>query len=116
MGVALRLKDLAYRKDRLLVALLLGGIFLWYANSSWHQWWFGDAFGGRAFLELSPLFILGFAFFFKRLFAQSMRWQRSVLFLLSLCVIYTYSLMACYIGHKIPRADFFSLLDSNEEE
>ena len=28
----------------LLVCYLLGGLALWYANSSWHVWWFGDAF------------------------------------------------------------------------
>lgn len=34
-------------------------LLLWYLNSAWYAWWFGESFGARAFLELAGLFILG---------------------------------------------------------
>jgi hypothetical protein len=58
IGIALRL-----RRDRLCDPLLRGylGAFLllWYLNSAWYAWWFGESFGARAFLELAGLFIVG---------------------------------------------------------
>ena len=47
----------AYRP--VLAALVIGGLILWYLNSSWWCWWFGWAFGARAFIELAPLFLAG---------------------------------------------------------
>ena len=34
----------------------------WYVNSSWWCWWFGNSFGGRAFLDFSLVFVAGLAF------------------------------------------------------
>ncbi len=48
--------------DPLLRGYAAAFVLLWYANSSWYAWWFGDAFGGRAFLELAGLFALGLGF------------------------------------------------------
>jgi hypothetical protein len=85
---------------------LLSFVVLWYLNSAWHTWWFGDAFGARAFLELSSLFILGLGLFIEHI----SRSGRAVKVLASvgilICVCYNWSLMALYILSRIPRGDY----------
>lgn len=107
IGFILQLRKTAPLRDHLLTPLLLGALALWYLNSSWHQWWFGDAFGARSFLELAPLFVFGLGFFFTAV----ERFRKPALKLLIACLIlacglYTYALMALYIARKIPRADY----------
>ncbi len=51
---------------------VLGGsfwlVFLiqWYLNASWWCWWFGLAFGGRAYINCSAVFAVGLACFLER--------------------------------------------------
>lgn len=63
-GVARRLRA-AGGGDGFLPAWLGSFAILWYANSSWYAWWFGESFGARAFLELAPLFVMGLAFAYE---------------------------------------------------
>jgi hypothetical protein len=69
----------------------LAWLLLWYANSAWHTWWFGDAFGARAFLDLAPIYILGLASL-----------NLPIAFIV-LCGVYNWVMMALYITHRIPR-------------
>lgn len=89
-------------RDPLIRCWLLGGVLLWYANSAWHCWWFGDAFGARAFLELSGLFGIGLALSFARL----RDWPRLTVVLSVLAVVFNLVLMALYITHTVPRAGY----------
>ncbi len=41
--------------------LLLCFVLQWYINGAWHDWTFGVAFGGRAFINCTPIFTLGLA-------------------------------------------------------
>jgi hypothetical protein len=86
-------------RDRLILCWFLGAILLWYANSAWYCWWFGDAFGARAFLELSGLFGVGLALSFSWL------WKRPwlVAALSVAAVLFNILLMVLYITHRIPR-------------
>ncbi|MCP3917962.1 MAG: hypothetical protein GY711_20640 [bacterium] len=87
-------------------ALVVGFVGLWYANSSWHQWWFGDAFGARAFLELTPLFVIGLAFWFDSLERRTPRVRAVAYGAVVLGALYVWGLMALYVTHRIPRADY----------
>lgn len=49
------------RQARIGSALLLMFIFQWYLNSSWHYWWYGHSFGGRAYINCSIIFAIGLA-------------------------------------------------------
>jgi hypothetical protein len=89
-------------RDSLIQCWFLGGILLWYANSAWRCWWFGDAYGARAFLELSGLFGIGLALSFSYL--KNKFWL-STLFSV-LVIVFNLTLMALYIAHRIPRADY----------
>jgi hypothetical protein len=86
-------------RARLILCWFLGAILLWYANSAWYCWWFGDAFGARAFLELSGLFGVGLALSFSWL------WKRPwlVAALSVAAVLFNILLMVLYITHRIPR-------------
>ncbi len=105
-GLALQVYRHGVRDNLILGPVLLGAAVLWYFNSSWHQWWFGDAFGGRAFLELAPLFVFGLAFFFEALAGVRRGLQVAAACFVLGAALYTYALMALYITHKIPRADY----------
>jgi hypothetical protein len=77
----------------------LGAVLLWYANSAWFCWWFGDAFGGRAFLELFALFALGSA-----LAAEALaRRPRLVAAAFLAGLIFNGALLTLYVTHRIPR-------------
>lgn len=84
---------------------LVSFISLWYLNSCWHQWWFGDAFGGRAFLELTFIFVLGMSSFIQWYMEKKFK-RRYFLTAVFASFSLNYFLMALYIGHKIPRADY----------
>jgi len=106
-GLILRFRAAQPLRDPLLAPLMLGALVLWYFNSSWHQWWFGDAFGARSFLELAPLFVFGLGFFFSAVLQQQKHSQRVLVTgAVGACGLYTYGLMALYIARKIPRAGY----------
>jgi hypothetical protein len=94
------------RPDPLVACFLASFLLLWYCNSCWWNWWFGDAFGGRAFLELSSFFILGLASAFEFVSRRRRRIQFAFGGFVGACVAYNFVLMACYILHRIPRGDF----------
>lgn len=105
-GLALRVYRHGVRDNLILGPMLLGAAVLWYFNSSWHQWWFGDAFGARSFLELAPLFVFGLAFFFEAVALKKRPLQFATAAFVGVATLYTYALMALYIARKIPRADY----------
>lgn len=75
----------------------MGFLLLWYANSAWRTWWFGDSFGGRAFLELTGLFAIGLGLAFETMSAKS----RIAVALLA--VAFNAAFMMLYITHRIDR-------------
>jgi hypothetical protein len=95
----LAMVGLVHVRDTLIRSWMLGGMLLWYANSSWHCWWFGDAFGGRSFLELSGLFGIGLAAWFAR--QDNRPWLSAMLAVAA--IAFNVVLMALYITHAIPR-------------
>jgi hypothetical protein len=90
-------------RDALWLSLLLSGAILWYLNSAWEIWWFGDAFGARAFLELSFLFILGLALCFDRVRTSGSILRRVVTGWALASIVYSTTLMALYIAEGISR-------------
>jgi len=99
---------LLYRRQQLplMIALLLSAAALWYVNSAWSDWWFGFAFGGRAFIELAPLFILGLAASCDLLYKASRAWMRLAVATATVCFLVSYGLMGLYMAHIIPRSDY----------
>lgn len=79
-------------------AWLLSAALLWYANAAWSTWWFGDAFGGRAYLELAGFFGLGLALLFAKIGG------RAAFAVAGIACAGNLFLMALYITHRIPRA------------
>jgi len=89
----------------MVVKLIASFSLLWYFNSSWGTWWFGDAFGARAFLELSIVFAFGLAIVYERC-GQSPFLRGVLATFVLFCFCYNYLLMGLYISHRIPRADY----------
>jgi hypothetical protein len=94
------------RKDPLLIALLLSSLAMWYLNASWYSWWFGVSFGGRAFIELSVFFAIGFGFFFNWFFDQRPKVQRVHLGLILIAFGICWMLMMLKLVNKIPEDDY----------
>jgi hypothetical protein len=65
-GFAWRLASTGRRPEPFLVCSLAGLAILWYMNSAWHCWWFGAAFGARAFVEGAAILAAGCALLFDR--------------------------------------------------
>ena len=61
----------------------------------------GDAFGGRAFVELSGLFALGFGILWSAPILSRWRWG-----VISATIAFNAVLMALYITRRIPRQDY----------
>ena len=104
-GVGWRLWLRRGRPEPLVWCFLAAFLLLWYANSCWWCWWFGDAFGARAFLELGSFFILGLASMYEAVGRQG-RWTRLAFgaFMAS-CLVFHFVLLGLYISHRIPRGD-----------
>lgn len=58
---------LVRRNPNLGIMALILFLLQTYIISSWHNWWGGAAYGGRMFISLMPLFIIGLAFFFEKI-------------------------------------------------
>jgi hypothetical protein len=86
-----------------IVCSLISAAILWYLNSAWWCWGFGWAFGGRAFLELTAIFILGLALVFHRVKLQPRSLQRTVAGALVVLIVYNYTLMGLYQTGVIAR-------------
>jgi hypothetical protein len=89
----------------LLLCYLVAFVQLWYCNSAWCQWWFGDACGGRAFVELIGLFTVGLGVLFDR-WSGAGRSGRLLAGAVAALVLVNIALMGCYLLHRIPRADY----------
>lgn len=88
-------------------ALLLSAGGLWYLNSAWHCWWFGWAFGARAFLELALLFTFGLACAFEHVGSARPGFRRAVIYAVAVAVLYNYVLMSLYAAGSIPREGYW---------
>lgn len=83
-------------------------LVLVYVNTSWWCWWFGQGFGGRAYVELSPLLILGLAWLLSRS-AQPVRW--AVLIAGGLATCWTLTLLFLEYTGRIGFSGSESLSD-----
>lgn len=80
-------------QDPIFCCWVLSALILWYINASWYAWWFGDAFGARAFLELGGLFVLGFAYAVEQIAVVRPLARRAVLSAVALSLVVGYGLM-----------------------
>ncbi|HEY7089119.1 MAG TPA: hypothetical protein VH518_13575 [Tepidisphaeraceae bacterium] len=86
-----------------IVCGLISATILWYLNSSWWCWGFGWSFGGRAFLELAAIFIVGLALAFHWAIHQPPLARRLVGGLVVVLIVYNYVLMGLYQCGVIDR-------------
>jgi hypothetical protein len=92
-----------WRKDSGIVPFAAAFLVLWYLNSAWYGWWFGNAFGGRAFLELVSLFALGLLFFYEWVAQGGPARKLFAGIGVMACLGFNYFLMFLYISNRIPR-------------
>ncbi len=90
-------------KEPLMLCFISSFLILWYQNSAWYGWWFGNAFGARAFLELASFYALGLYFFLDWAVQGSSRRRRLTALGILFCFIFNYTLMALYITNRIPH-------------
>lgn len=86
--------------------ILLIWLIAWYAFSSWASWWFGGAFGHRAFVEFYALLAFPLALVVQWILGHKRWWLSAVFFLLwSLLVYYNLGLDEHYFG---PHYEWWS--------
>lgn len=81
-GLSFRIKE---RKPNALMTFILL-LIAWYIISSWWCWWFGAAYGHRAFVEYLAFLVLPFGTFLQKL---RQVWQRVSFGAVSVLMIYT---------------------------
>ncbi|MBF0200642.1 MAG: glycosyltransferase family 39 protein [Desulfamplus sp.] len=75
-GILLSLAGLiSFYKIERRFALIFSIAFIlqWYINASWHCWWFGHSFGGRAYINCSFIFAVGIAMFLTKIDQQPIK-------------------------------------------
>jgi hypothetical protein len=92
-------------REPFLCCWIASALLLWYANSSWHCWWFGAAFGARAFLELLGLFGVGLGLLFDAIL-QSSKLTTAFGSLVGLLISINGVAMWLYLMEIIPRIDY----------
>ena len=85
-------------------ALLTCFLLQWYTNSSWHCWWFGNSFGGRAFINCTFIFTIGLSALIKRFYNKKI--YLSVLF--AVLIMWNFLFVAQYIVGLVPQGDYVS--------
>jgi hypothetical protein len=103
LGIAWGFPLAPARGRQILAALCVSGVVLWYVNSSWWAWWFGWAFGARAWIELAPLFIMGLVFFVDRLRDLSALRRQMAYAAIVFSTSVNFVLLVLYQFHKIQR-------------
>lgn len=79
--------------------ILLIWLIAWYAFSSWHSWWFGGAFGHRAFVEFYALLAFPLALTVQWALSLRMWWIKTVFFTIwGLLIYYNLGLDEHYTG------------------
>jgi hypothetical protein len=92
-------------REPFLCCWIASALLLWYANSAWHCWWFGAAFGARAFLELVGLFGVGLGLLLDAILPSS-RWVAAFGSLSGLLIGLNGVMMGLYLMEIIPRIDY----------
>jgi hypothetical protein len=90
------------------IAALLSFIAQLYVVASWYHWWMGYSFGNRAFIGISPIFILGVAGVIQKLSGQLL--FRKFLILTSILFVWNVLLALSYLSEMIPYEGEFSWL------
>lgn len=103
LGLSLMLLDLELLG--LGVAALLSLLFLTHTNAAWHAWWFGHAFGARAFIEAAPLFAFGIS----NLYSRIVKSPASQIYTCSICIGWTLLLLFLYLSERIPLVGEFKI-------
>ena len=102
-GVLRRIWKRGGWQDPILVSLSASFLILWYVNSAWYGWWFGHAFGARAFLELACLYSAGLAFALEWISeGQAQRRKLAALAIIA-CLAFNYLLIFLYVTQRIPK-------------
>ena len=94
------------RVDGLAVGLAVAFLGLWYVNASWYAWWFGDSFGGRAYVELLPLFVIGLSSAFASA-GRAGGWRAgAVVAVAALGLLVHAALMAGNFARLVPQGEY----------
>jgi hypothetical protein len=96
---------LYFRESRSIYwALLTCFLLQWYINSSWHCWWFGNSFGGRAFINCTFIFTIGLSALIRRFYRKKI--YLSVVF--AALIMWNVLFTAQYMVGLVPQGDYVS--------
>jgi hypothetical protein len=101
-------KSRAARRNELVLCAIASFVILWYFNSAWWSWWFGESWGGRAFVEISVLFMIGMTWLIRRISTLSNDdARRAWIGAIGGSIIWTTILLGFWYTKQIPRSDYF---------
>ncbi len=83
------------------LVLIVAFVLQWYLNASWHCWWFGHSFGGRAYINCSFIFAIGIAMFLTSV----KKWRVSIHLLLAALIGWNLLFGFQYTLGMLPHAE-----------
>ncbi|OAI43471.1 hypothetical protein AYO41_00245 [Verrucomicrobia bacterium SCGC AG-212-E04] len=83
------------------ICWLISLLCTYWVNAAWETWWFGPAFGSRAFEGCILFFMAGGAFVLTRL--SESRWRHAALAIAALMIMANLSLACAFARTWIPR-------------
>ena len=96
---------LYFREARsIYLALLTCFLLQWYVNSSWHCWWFGNSFGGRAFINCTFIFTIGLSALIKKFYNKKIY----LFVVFTVLIMWNFLFTAQYIVGLVPQGDYVS--------
>jgi hypothetical protein len=104
IGIVWWMRRPKHRIEPALGCFAISGLLLWYFNSSWWCWWFADSFGGRAWIELAPLFIMGLVFAINALRSASKPLRTAGIAFSVFCLMLNFVMLGLYQLRLIPRS------------
>lgn len=107
LGLFIGVKEKKFRAESL--SAMLSIILASYLNAAWHSWFFGQAFGARAFCESGVWFAFGLSILLSRLHVEAFK-QRLTYSVAAGCVAWNIFLLALFVKGIIPPVGEFNLL------
>jgi len=94
------------RRNEFVLCALGSLVIIWYFNSAWWSWWFGDSWGGRAFTEMMIVFAIGMTWLIQHIATLRGDARRAWISAIGGSIIWTCILVVMWYAKWVPRSDY----------
>jgi hypothetical protein len=97
----------AARRNEFVHCAVAAFVIVWFFNSCWWSWWFGESWGGRAFTETLLVFMIGMTWLIERISTlQRADVRRAWIGAIGGTIIWEFLLLGLWYTKLLPRANY----------